>query len=711
MTLLSICIFLSTSIFFRKVRPDASGFFFGSEAQLSKVTRSLLSNLNNCQLKMYYWPDPIQVELDKSLETIRSLGLHRQSYINVFTIHNIVHIGMLGSPSINQDSKLWRLIKYSFRQRSKCSAHIFFLRDFPLQLHLESESWSTKPDYVIAFFTIPPSHRLLMYMFHLKLSQSHYTFARCFAVLNWGKVFAICPSCRQSILREIIELDDIPAESHRYFESMNFKQMFINSDLGDSEQEDIRGTCDLNPGIYGVDRRPPTVEVCVVDTISKVYNFSYYPKRIDGDDRWAYARIKRRQTLSMPYLVEIMAQQRQIVHIGLVFDQWSYLVVKEKVGAFKNVLSGPFGLYIWLGMFFSFAAMTSLHICTMKYQKIPVKLTLERIGKIVEALLSSFLDQHDESPISKLRLSRSSGLISQGNWMLWVFAMVILSIIYKGEIFSNLTRTRDPSSPTSLEGLALSNLDIYTFQFALRQNGKAEVVSQIEDIMETGQYPAYYPALHRSLVYWSYWLFGMRRFTAKLFLQYNPHLLENATDFGIQSEFAVIDMKKHVHMHRYLMSLYTPKKWLSPIHQADMRMSCMPWTVDTNYFLPVFTRGLGAIFEAGLYSRWDIYHDDVNGLNNFYRVQWYLKEEKVKEDLLKNLELNVPKNNWYNYYFYLRRLQRYKDSGVGQASSVPFQVYLTFITLAGGIVTFALFMFIAEYACNFLQRWRSSKIT
>lgn len=93
-----------------------------------------------------------------------------------------------------------------------------------------------------------------------------------------------------------------------------------------------------------------------------------------------------------------------------------------------------------------------------------------------------------------------------------------------------------------------------------------------------------------------------------------------------------------------------------------MMMSCMPWTVDTNYFLPIFTRGLGAIYESGLYSRWDNYHDDMNGLVNFHEVKWYLREENVSSSLIANLQLDIPTKQWYNYYFYLRRVQQHEDS-------------------------------------------------
>lgn len=451
-------------------------------------------------------------------------------------------------------------MKHTFQQHSNCLAHIFILQGYPAKLQLVEESWKTKqPNYVIAFFTGVGGNPKT---FQKAISHSHYTSALFFAVLNWEKVYWLCQLCKYDVSRRITVLKDFSVEMHRYIREIDLHQRFINTDLTLSEKQTIKGTCDLNPGKYGVSNRPPTVEICIINAIGVAYNFSYYPKKIPVYKSMAgYARLQRRQTLSVHYVHEIMELRRQIVPIGLIFDEWSYLVAKDKIGVFTNVLTGPFGLYIWLGIFTSFIASFFLHICTVKFQTKQANLSLKKISDITKTLHASFLDQLDASPISNLNLRRYSKLTSQSNWIIWVLSMLTLSSLYTGELFCRLTKTRDQTAPTSLEKLAMTNIEIYTFQFGMRIYTKAEVILQIEDILDTGSFPAYYPRLHRALKYIPHWLFGMRKFTSQLFLQYNPHLLENSTSkFNIKEEFAVMGLNKHVLMHRYLMNLYTPKK-------------------------------------------------------------------------------------------------------------------------------------------------------
>lgn len=665
--------------------------FYDNPVELSEVTQSLLRNLNYCHLKVFLDPrkfgDP---KTDKYLQLVLTSD---NNHVNAYSIQSIRRI--IVDKAEMQGQKIFKNIRHSVRQKLKCFAHVFLIEHPPGDFLMKAISWKTSPDYVIAFVTSPAENNFIN-NFYQNLLASHYI-AQCLAVVNWSRVLSLCPHCNHVIS----ELKDLSNEN-RFSHFVNFNLRYLASDIGDGEERSIWGSCDLNPGVYGVNRRPPTVEVCVVDSLSLAFNFSYYPKKYNNAERVGFGRIRRRQTLTIQYHNEMVYQRRQIAPIGLVFDQWAYLVAKKRESMFSNVFTGPFGLNIWLGIFASFVATFCLLVLAIKvhsslHKEKVVALNIETLSELVAALLASFLDQPDGSPISKLRLPAVSTLVTRGNWLLWVFAMVTLSGLYQGEIFSYLTLTKDQSAPTNLEKLAAANLSIFTFQFAMRLNGKAEVVSHIEDVLHTGHYPAYYPALNRSLEYFPHWLFGIRKFTAKLFLQFNPHLLQNDTlGKRIPKEFAAMDMKKHVQMHRYLMSLYTPSQWLSPVFQADMMMSCMPWTADINYFFPIFTRGLGALYEGGLYSRWDNYHDDINGLVNFYAVSHFLKEFKVNESAVNDIKLSVQKKNWYNYYFYLRRHQRSKNSAVGQGSSVPFHVYNAVYILTGSLMLLALFVFVLE---------------
>lgn len=192
----------------------------------------------------------------------------------------------------------------------------------------------------------------------------------------------------------------------------------------------------------------------------------------------------------------------------MAFDDWGYIVAKEKTNVVTNIFIGPFGHNIWLAIFSSFVATFTIQIVTIKMQLSQSNLTLKKICLVIKELLASFLDQLDVSNISNLKLQNFSRFVSQCNWFVWVFAMIILSSIYKGERFSNLTKIRDPQSPTTLESLVNSKLDVYTFQYALPLHGKSAVILHINRMLNPRYFPAYYPGLKRAMRFYEYWREG-----------------------------------------------------------------------------------------------------------------------------------------------------------------------------------------------------------
>lgn len=145
----------------------------------------------------------------------------------------------------------------------------------------------------------------------------------------------------------------------------------------------IKGTCDLNPCVYSVACNPPTVEVCVVNTISLAYNFSYHPTRINGDPRLPHSTIRRSRILSEMYVNETFGLRRHIISTAFEFSVCGYLVAKEKLGI-SNIFAGPFGTTLWVGLFLSYLATFSLLLFTMKFEINKTSLSVAKIRNMEE---------------------------------------------------------------------------------------------------------------------------------------------------------------------------------------------------------------------------------------------------------------------------------------------------------------------------------------
>lgn len=100
---------------------------------------------------------------------------------------------------------------------------------------------------------------------------------------------------------------------------------------------------------------------------------------------------------------------------------------------------------------------------------------------------------------------------------------------------------------------------------------------------------------------------------------------------------------KHVHMQKHVFRLFCRPKWTSVPVMIDKFSTTMPWMVDSNYFYPLFKWTMGKFFESGLYDRWDLNHDDINGVDNFYPVRNRLRKYEVN---VSTIQFPVPLTNW-----------------------------------------------------------------
>lgn len=232
----------------------------------------------------------------------------------------------------------------------------------------------------------------------------------------------------------------------------------------------------------------------------------------------------------------------------------------------------------------------------------------------------------------------------------------VLNQAYKGKMFSFLTKSPDPYYPLNLQTLARSKVKVMTCTGMLHRGvWKAAILVNLEETMTAAEengagFPSYYKFFSESIEYLGEWLNGLREFTSRIYAQ--THIKLNSNEIyeweRYPEEFAVLEPMKHVHMQKIVLNLFTPEKWVSPAVPISTFMTTMPWTVDRGYFYPLFKNALGSLFESGLYDRWDRFHDDINGVDNFHSVAWRLKEKGLN---VSAIEFPVEEKHWNGYYF------------------------------------------------------------
>lgn len=308
------------------------------------------------------------------------------------------------------------------------------------------------------------------------------------------------------------------------------------------------------------------------------------------------------------------------------------------------------------------------------------------------AMLDQSLFPHFISGWGKARNS----VILKLTWIMWYFAMTfIVNQGYKSDMFSCLTKAPNPAYPNTLEDLSRTDLKIFTYS-GMNHLGhaKASAKVHIEETISSAThqrttYPNYFEKFDKQLVWHKHWLHGLRSFVAMHYAQVHAHLLPQKA-YGwnqIPDEYAVFEPLKHTRMQKQVVNLFLPEKFVSPVIRVDKFVTTMPWTVNKGFFYPLFKRALGQIFESGLYARWDGFHDDINGVDNFHAVSGHFHSWKMN---MSTIELPVRKQLWNGYYFANKFRVNTDLNEVALVSAYTLKVvwFLTFLLLGIATVVF-----------------------
>ncbi len=625
----------------------SSDFSISSTSHLTKSVSSLLQQLDQCFLQIYLdsWTN-----LKEHITLYQIFNYFHHKTVS-YSVHKIVYA----------TDKSWNNVKRNVIQKAKCYAQIFIVGQYwgsnvgSISPLISQESWLYNPGYVIFFAEKEPGN-FNINILSWTIEKSHYT-GFCYVILNKTEVFQINAALRTTYL--VSQVDSLAEETLKYFQNLDMNQNTILSEL-DSWELGPLSTCDysINYGIYS--RQPPAVEKCIFDELGKRFNFSYHTTNSNGP---FFSKVRRRVTMSMSYMnVEIIPYRRQIIELGFVYDQWAYFITKERLKIFDTALIGPFDNLTWISILITLSTLSTVFFVMISYSTIHLDALrkVENFLRIYLYFCGTLLDQSVSDLVTQLPVSgHVTKPLSKILWLSWYFSAFLLAQLYKGEMFSFLTNSQEPDYPTTLENLTRSDLFIYSFTgLVIVGKPMATYDFYLLEVMtaSNARYPDYYNKFKDSLKFVYHWLFGMRDFTRNMYVQNHKHLIDkNKTDlkeFGevIPQNFASFDYIKHVIMHRQLLQLYFPNKWMSPLVPILGYMSTMPWTVDKNSFYPIFKRGLGQIFESGLYNRWDNYHDSANGLENFYEVKNKIRDSGALKE--SDIKTSVPEKNWRNFYYH-----------------------------------------------------------
>lgn len=631
-----------------------------------KIIETFFDKISSCHIR-YFVNEPM-VDFDFiSFYKISNYVLFKHKMTTYSIVNEI-------EPTANKH------INYSFQKYIFCRATIFLSATIK---QIQDDSWWYNAEYAIALADSEDDVQNLQ----TKLLQETFYGGYLSIILNMSKVLS--------------------ANFHTTNKRVNLHGTNVLTDLSTDELQTSIITCDYSVE-YSAANRPPTVEKCIFHELSVKYNFTCTNDYMSVTTNFM---VKRRTKLSSDFVQNtIIPGKKIVIEIGMVYDKWGYFVITGKSQTYASAIFGPFDLFTWMLLVLSIFTIWLTIITTQsttnsltKNQRLGLKISAHESVLLFMYVLATVLDQFTAKFINHLKLKITKFITSLNLlWFAWSMLLLVLGTVYKGDMFSFLTKIPEPKYPDSVAKLAKSNLMVATYESNFLET-ESIFSNYLRDSLQGNnlwpQQRETYVGLNKSVKHFHTWLHGLRELSASKIVQEDDKwTVKNFTKFrrNLPKNMVSLDYLKHVKMHKYIMSLFTPKLWLSKIIILENFMTTMPWVSKRDQFYPIFKQGLSHIYESGLYNKWDEYHDNMNTLDNFYSVRNLVKHYVGISD--SELDLPVDVKLWRNYLFDYLLNKNYNFNLDRKFSPEPIKLVMIRVVwlLCGAVLGLSVVIFVVE---------------
>lgn len=467
------------------------------------------------------------------------------------------------------------------------------------------------------------------------------TFAKqyIFYIYNYTEMFYICLNCVEPYIptsnyQLINDIHWISSENVlRQFQS-NLNGIAINSEIpvrlvASLHWLQCEGFAEGNRFQSDV----PLTELCVLSILSNHFNFTiasvdtYLEKRPHGLVNYA-------QFISfanLQYIQRNMVERQIWISHAVKFEHFYFSIIIREPEVLYFLFVEPFDHFTWISLSASVFAFTMVTLISLGNGK--------HIGSILFYLLNTVIDQ----PLSKqIELLYKNG---QFLWPTWLISMLIVGQFYKGTMFSYLTRLGNPVFPVTVEDLILNDYAFVTFDAAqidwkMYSVLKQQVLTLFQNDLVHLQ--PVFKILNSKIWFedfgWQHFIFKMADNQSALSIPEKTSNLPNSPKIPLSPcNLAVIDMLPVAQMVSRILTILYPKCVSSHPKLFPGYTLITPWSIQKNYFYPIFVRMLARFYESGIYGKLQMqeqhlgYTTSLNDL--FFELRFAIGKDPWDEQL------------------------------------------------------------------------------
>ncbi|CAL8122931.1 unnamed protein product [Orchesella dallaii] len=445
----------------------------------------------------------------------------------------------------------------------------------------------------------------------------------------------ICISCKS-----IIVPFDYNSPGHRTIEGIKQQWTKLHSNLNGrymhvpqviNDQPNLR---DFKSCIVLKNSIEP--RICALIHVIKKLNFTIYSQ----DDR-SKNRMRKWEFGSsyIYYNILIGSVNRDVLPLtqyewlpfAVSITPYYFIVVLDNVpGNFRTILQ-PMDLSTGVSVLITVISISGIFTFVSETK------TFENWLRIFLFTIGMLFDQPSKISIStKIPAHHFQRLTVFSLWLMWAITSLQISQLYKGTIFSYLSKDSTPSFPKSLKELIQSEIHVATMESSVRRLNETfyQTDSLFKEYVLSG--------LMNSVEETSLDLLSSELNSLSKNIQW---IQQNSFDFMHQyvlngsnspDKFAFLDQQEYVQTMQLYMSTFS-KSWVSPANPLPVFMRRTFWTIYRNYFAPSFTHCISMIYESGVYQRWETYYNLVFRENNVNALFQTITKSN-KSYLLRNVK-------------------------------------------------------------------------
>jgi hypothetical protein len=349
---------------------------------------------------------------------------------------------------------------------------------------------------------------------------------------------------------------------------------------------------------------------------------------------------------------------------------------------------------------------------------------LKEKRKLVLWMISTIFSQTDENLTQ--HLFNKKRLINIALVSSWLFSMLLLNVVYQGDLYSYLSNACIPSLPNSLREILETKIPLFTIgescQYSQTVPDSRECSSTlrnglIPDILKTKEVQLILRKVALKVLNRTQHLPGLTVFIAAE-MSFKPdkdRMLKK--DWVTPNTFGILASSDEINEYTAAGRIFFKEHIMRQTSDINPFITMTPWLAQRGLFATAFSSGIGSLSQSGLVDRWRKSMLNVKVMHivkTRFKSMRDLEDKLVDEESTQEQLLSQMASGSYKWEGSGRLYSRFmlvpdKSSTLVSVHSVPFEVMKLPFLACLVLISFSIVVLLIECLATKLRRPKTNQ--